>query len=111
MRELRIWRCRILHLLAENHINLSFLLGNKKISMTLTIYTTPTCPWCHKTKEFLKEKKISFQEKNVAFNIKAQQEMIKKSKQRGVPVLDINGKIIVGFDPERIVKAVKKGKK
>ncbi|MBS3169182.1 glutathione S-transferase N-terminal domain-containing protein [Candidatus Woesearchaeota archaeon] len=76
--------------------------------MAVTIYTTPTCPWCKKTKEFLKQKKIAFKELDVSSKEKAREEMFKKSKQMGVPVLDINGKIIVGFDPDAIEKALKK---
>jgi len=81
--------------------------------MTIKIYTTPTCPWCHKTKEFLKSKKWKFTEINVASNEKGRKDMIKKSGQMGVPVLDVNGKIIVGYDPKAIMEAVggKKGKK
>lgn len=78
--------------------------------MTVKIYTTKTCPWCKKTKEFLKQNKIKYTEVDVSSNQKAAQEMIKKSGQMGVPVLDINGKIIVGFDPEAIKKAVRKKK-
>lgn len=66
------------------------------------IYTTPTCPWCKAAKEFMKENKISFQEIDVSKNQKAAREMIEKSGQMGVPVLDVNGKIIVGFDQEKI---------
>jgi len=76
----------------------------------LTIYTTPTCPWCKKTKEFLKENKIPYTEKNVTIS-KNQKEMIEKSNQTGVPVLNIDGKIIVGYDPDEILELVKKGKK
>lgn len=75
---------------------------------TVKIYTTPTCPWCKKTKEFLKQHKIKYAEKDVSSNRKAAQEMIKKSGQTGVPVLDIGGKIIVGFDPAGITHALKK---
>ena len=75
--------------------------------MTVTIYSTPSCPWCHKTKDFLKENKISFKDVDVSSDQKAAQEMIKKSGQQGVPVLDINGTIIVGFDEEKIKKALK----
>lgn len=78
--------------------------------MTVKIYTTLTCPWCVKTKEFLKQNKIKFTAVDVSSNQKAAQEMMKKSGQMGVPVLDINGKIIVGFDPEEIKKAVGKKK-
>ncbi len=76
--------------------------------MTIKIYTTPTCPWCKKTKEFLKQKKIAYTELDVTSNEKARDEMVKKSKQMGVPVLDIDGKIIVGFDQAAIEKALKK---
>ena len=78
--------------------------------MTIKIYTTPTCPWCTKTKDFLTKNKIKYTEVDVSSNQKAAQEMMKKSGQMGVPVLDINGKIIVGFDPEGITKAVGKKK-
>jgi len=77
----------------------------------IKIYTTPTCPWCQKTKEFLKSKKIKFKEIDVSANKKAQREMLKKSKQLGVPVLDLDGQIIIGYDPESIRKALGKKKK
>ena len=76
--------------------------------MMITMYTTPTCPWCKKAKEFLKKKKVAFKDLDVSSNEKARDAMIKKSKQMGVPVLDINGKIIVGFDQEEIEKALKR---
>ncbi len=76
--------------------------------MTVKIYTTPTCPWCKKAKEFLKKQKIAHTELDVSSNEKARDEMVKKSKQMGVPVLDIDGKIIVGFDQAAIEKALKK---
>ena len=76
--------------------------------MTVKIYSTPTCPWCKKTKEFLKENKIKFTNYDVSENDKARNEMIEKSGQMGDPVLDINGTILVGFNPKEILKAVKK---
>ncbi len=76
--------------------------------MTVKIYTTPTCPWCKKAKEFLKQKKIKFTELDVSSNEKARDEMVQKSKQMGVPVIDIDGKIIIGFDQGAIEKALKK---
>ena len=72
----------------------------------LKIYTTQTCPWCKKTKEFLKENNIEYEEIDVTSNKDAQKEMIEKSGQMGVPVLDINGTIIVGYDPDKIKKAL-----
>ena len=76
--------------------------------MPVKIYTTPSCPWCKKTKEWLKENKVKYTEKNVAEDEKARNEMIQKSGQMGVPVLDIDGEILVGFDPKAIKKSLKK---
>ena len=75
--------------------------------MGVIIYGTSHCPWCHKTREFLKESKIKFKDINVEDNEKAKKDMIKKSGQLGVPVIDINGKIIVGFDESAIRKSLK----
>jgi len=72
----------------------------------IKIYTTPSCPWCEKTKEWLKEKRIKFKEHDVSNDEKSREEMIKKSNQMGVPVLDINGTIIVGYNPKEIKKAL-----
>ena len=70
------------------------------------VYSTPTCPWCFKTKDFLKEHKVAFQDINVAEDDKAREEMIQKSGQMGVPVIEINGKFIVGFDQAALKKAL-----
>ncbi|MAG22425.1 MAG: NrdH-redoxin [Candidatus Diapherotrites archaeon] len=70
------------------------------------VYSTPTCPWCQMAKEFFDENKIPYEHKDVSVDKDAMNEMIKKSGQMGVPVLDINGKIIVGFDVEAIKKAL-----
>ena len=70
------------------------------------IYTTPTCPYCHLAKEFFQEHNVAFEEFNVAEDEQAREEMIKKSKQTGVPVIEIDDKIIVGFDQEKIKKAL-----
>ena len=75
--------------------------------MAVKIYSTPTCPWCAKTKEFFKANKISFTDVDVSKNKKAAEEMVKKSGQMGVPVIEINGKIIVGFKQEALKKALK----
>ncbi|MEK7589620.1 MAG: glutaredoxin domain-containing protein [Patescibacteria group bacterium] len=68
----------------------------------ITIYTTPTCAYCKMAKEYFKSKGLEWEEKNVATDVQAQQEMIAKSGQLGVPVIDIDGKIVVGFDRPRI---------
>lgn len=70
----------------------------------ITIYSTPSCPYCHQVKDYLKEKKIAFTDFDVAADSAKAQEMIDKSGQMGVPVLDIEGKIIVGFDQGAINK-------
>lgn len=68
----------------------------------ITIYTTPTCVYCKMTKEFFKEHNISYKEKDVSVDATARDEMADKSHQMGVPVVDIDGQIIVGFDKERL---------
>lgn len=73
---------------------------------TVIIYTTPTCPYCVMTKMFFKEHGVSYVEKNVASDRAAAKEMIEKSGQMGVPTIDINGEIIVGFDRDAIKKAL-----
>ncbi|MEE9525950.1 MAG: glutaredoxin domain-containing protein [Candidatus Woesearchaeota archaeon] len=75
--------------------------------MTVKIYSTPTCPWCKKTKEFFKENNVEFEDIDVASNQEAQKEMIDKSGQMGVPVIDVNGTIIVGYDVDKLKKALK----
>ncbi len=66
------------------------------------VYSTSTCPWCTVVKNFLKENKIDFLEKNVGQDRNAAQEMIEKSGQMGVPVIDINGSIVIGFNEQKI---------
>jgi glutaredoxin 3 len=66
------------------------------------IYTTPNCIFCAMTKEYLKQKGILFEEVDVSKDEMAAQEMIEKSGQMGVPVIEIDGKIVIGFDKERI---------
>lgn len=66
------------------------------------IYTTPTCPYCLMTKNFLKKKKVAFEELNVFEDKKFLEEMEKKSHQTGVPVIDIEGEIVVGFNRKEI---------
>lgn len=68
----------------------------------VTVYSTPTCPFCHKAKEYLKEKGVEYKDINVVDNEIKQQEMMDKSGQMGVPVIDIDGTIIVGFDKNKM---------
>lgn len=74
----------------------------------IKIYTTDSCPWCDKAKSYLKSQNLEFTELNVQDDMEAREEMIKKSRQMGVPVLDIDGNIIVGFDKPAILKALGK---
>lgn len=66
--------------------------------MSVKVYSTPSCPWCTVAKKYLASKNVSFEDVDVSINREAAMEMVRKSGQRGVPVLDINGNIIVGFD-------------
>ena len=70
------------------------------------VYSTNSCPWCVKAKNYLKSVNVEFEEFNVQDDMAAREEMVSKSKQMGVPVLDINGTIIVGFDKNSIDKAL-----
>ncbi len=70
----------------------------------IKVYSTPTCPYCVTLKEFLKSKSIEFEDINVAQDAQAREEMINKSGQMGVPVADIDGEIIIGFDKGKISK-------
>ena len=82
--------------------------------MIVKVYSTPTCPYCKLLKEHLTEKHVEFTDINVADNSAAANEMVKLSGQMGVPVVDINGQIIVGWNKEAVEEALaasKNGKK
>lgn len=70
------------------------------------VYSTSSCSWCVKAKNYLSSKGVEFEDINVQENMEAREEMVAKSKQMGVPVLDIDGTIIVGFDKPEIDKAL-----
>lgn len=70
------------------------------------IYSTPVCTYCKMAKEFFKEKGVEYTEHDVSTDLAARKDMIDKSEQMGVPVIDIEGKIIVGFDKDEIVGAL-----
>ena len=76
------------------------------MAKNVTIYTTPSCVYCRMAKEYFKQNNIQYAEHNVAVDMKAQEEMIAKSHQLGVPVIDIEGEIFVGFDKKGIAKAL-----
>jgi glutaredoxin-like YruB-family protein len=70
------------------------------------IYTSVTCPWCVKTKEFLKANNIKYEEISVTGDEKRRAEVFEKSGQMGVPVTDVEGTIIVGYDRTALKKAL-----
>lgn len=70
------------------------------------VYSTKICPWCVQAKEFFAAHKIAFEDIDVSIDKKAAQEMIYKSGQTGVPVIEIDSQIIVGFDREKVSKAL-----
>lgn len=70
------------------------------------VYTTDSCPWCVKAKNYLKSKGVEYVELNVQDDMDAREEMVKGSKQMGVPVLNIKGNFIIGFDKPAIDKAL-----
>ena len=75
---------------------------------SIKVYSTPTCPYCHLLKDFLKQKNVEFDDIDVAADQQAAKEMIAKSGQMGVPQIEINGKIIVGFDKPAIEEELEK---
>ncbi|MEK7149415.1 MAG: glutaredoxin domain-containing protein [Patescibacteria group bacterium] len=70
------------------------------------IYSTPTCPYCEMVKEYFKKNNIQYENYDVSADEEKAKEMIQKSHQMGVPVIDIDGEIIVGFDRPTIDKAL-----
>ncbi|MSU55426.1 MAG: glutaredoxin family protein [Candidatus Taylorbacteria bacterium] len=68
------------------------------------IYSTPTCHFCHLAKDFFTANKVAFTDKNAATDPTARKEAISKSGQMGVPVIDIDGKIVVGFNESELRK-------
>lgn len=66
------------------------------------IYSTPTCVYCNMAKSFFKTNNVNFTEHNVATDLEKRKEMIDKTGQMGVPVIDIGGEVIVGFDEDKI---------
>ncbi|HEV2413082.1 MAG TPA: glutaredoxin domain-containing protein [Candidatus Saccharimonadales bacterium] len=73
----------------------------------VTIYTTPTCGFCHMEKVWLKDKKVDFTEKDITTDVDAYHEAIQKANQPVVPITDIDGDIIIGFDRPKIESRLK----
>lgn len=82
-------------------------MAETKKFMAVRVFSTPACPYCVALKNYLKEKNIEFEDINVAKNMEAQKEMIEKSGQYSVPVIEINNEIVVGFNLELIKQLLK----
>ena len=76
------------------------------MAKNIKVYSTPTCPYCIRAKQFLKDNNIEFEDIDVSADKAAGQKMIEKSGQMGVPVLEIDGEVIVGFDKGKITQAL-----
>ena len=74
--------------------------------MSVVIYTTPSCSYCRLAKDYFRQNGITFTEYNVAADMRKADEMVRKSGQMGVPVIDINGRIIIGFNKPEIERAL-----
>jgi len=72
------------------------------MAKSVKVYSTATCPWCIRAKQFLKENNIDFQNIDISSDQHSLDELVQKTGQMGVPVLDIEGEIIVGFDKDKI---------
>ena len=74
---------------------------------SVTIYSTPTCHFCHMAKDFFTENHVQFTDHNVASDLEKRKEMITKSGQMGVPVIYVGDELIVGFDEDRLRELLK----
>jgi glutaredoxin-like YruB-family protein len=74
--------------------------------MAVTVYSTPTCSFCNAAKRYLRERRIPFRDVDVSRDSRAAAEMVRKTGQQGVPVIDVNGRIIIGFDKSRLNAAL-----
>lgn len=68
----------------------------------IRVFSTEACPYCYSLKAFLEERGFTYEDINVGENVQAREEMVRKSGQLGVPVVEIDGEIIIGFDRGRI---------
>ncbi|HZX50144.1 MAG TPA: glutaredoxin domain-containing protein [Candidatus Paceibacterota bacterium] len=71
---------------------------------SVLMYTTPTCVYCREAKEFFKEHNVEYEEKDVVQDEQARNDMIQKSGQMGVPVIDVNGEIVIGYNKKKLVE-------
>lgn len=76
--------------------------GKEREKMSVTVYSTPACVYCNLVKKYLKSKNVRYTDIDITVDAGSVEEMVAKSRQRGVPVIDFDGTIIVGFDTEQI---------
>lgn len=76
--------------------------------MSVIIYSTPSCAYCKMAKEYLQKKNVAFSEYNVAGDPRRAEEMVRKSGQMGVPVIEIDGRVIIGFNRPEIDRALQR---
>jgi glutaredoxin-like YruB-family protein len=76
--------------------------------MSVSLYSTPSCEYCRLAKDYFRQNGIPFSEYNVAADHVKADEMVRKSGQMGVPVIEINGRVIVGFNKPEIDRALKR---
>lgn len=76
--------------------------SDTKMTHTVTVYSTPTCHFCHLAKDFFNENNVAFTDYNVAEDAERRNELLEKTGQMAVPVIDIDGTLVVGFDQGQI---------
>ncbi len=74
--------------------------------MSVVVYSTPSCPYCTLVKDYLRKKQVQFEDYDVSRDQRRAEEMIRKSGQMGVPVVDVNGRVLVGYRPAEIEQAL-----
>ena len=74
--------------------------------MTITIYSTPSCVYCKKAKQFLKDNNLDFTEVNVVESKEVLDEFVKKTGQKGVPVIEVDGEMVIGYNEDWLKKKV-----
>ena len=82
-------------------------MGESENASGVTVFSTSNCPWCVKAKEFLAQMNVTFQAIDVGSDKEAAREIVQKTRQRGVPVVKVGERYIVGFDQEAIKSALK----
>ena len=78
------------------------------MAKSITIYTTPTCQFCKAAKELFTKHEVSYEEKDVTEDAEARTAMIQKSGQLGVPVIDIDGQVVIGYNEDRLLELIGK---